>query len=234
MQRILIAVFTAACFGIAVYSRPATTRSGMAGVRANLQTATNQRMDVAQVLAKAGIWGKDFPSVLAFLETWQRINEQKIYVFPDRVVGGTQYRKREEAQTAAARLTDAMKTTRSKPKAQFADLLKGVPPQGPSQLRIEAVAFLPDDDLFHVAWFNPSLQFLKPNVSMATVISRLGPPEKTTQELIQNETERRPVVLTLHSYAGGAIVFAESDWAPVPGTVDRVILDVTALTAALY
>jgi hypothetical protein len=234
MQRILIGVFTAACFGIAVYSSPATARSGMAGVRANLQPATNQRMDVAQVLARAGIWGKDFPSVLAFLESWKRINEQKIYVFPDRVVGGTQYRKREEAQTVAARLTEAMKTTRSKPKPQFADLLKGVPPQGPSQLRIEAVRFLPDDDFFHVAWSNPSLQFLKPNVSMATVISRLGPPEKTTQELIQNETERRPVVLTLHSYAGGAIVFAESDWAPVPGTVDRVILDVTALTAALY
>lgn len=234
MQRILIVVFTAACFGIAVYSRPVTTRSGMARVRANWQGSTNQRLDVAQVLAKAGIWGKDFPSVLAFLESWKRINEQEIYVFPDRVVGGTQYRKREEAQTVAARLIDAMKATRSKPKPQFADLLKGVPPQGPSQLRIETIGFLPDDDLFHVAWSNPSLQFLKPNVSMATVISRLGPPEKTTQEVIQNETERRPVVLTLHSYAGGAIVFAESDWAAVPGTVDRVILDVTALTAALY
>ena len=232
MQRNLIVVFTAACLGIAVYSRPVTAQSEMAGVHANFQPATNQRMDVAQVLTRAGIWGKDFPSVLAFLESWKRINEQKIYVFPDRVVGGTQYRKREEAQTVGARLTEAMKATRSKPKPQFADLLKGA--QGPSQLRIETIRFLPDDDFFHIAWSNPSLQFLKPNVSMATVISRLGPPEKTTQELIQNETERRPVVLTLHSYAGGAIVFAESDWAAVPGTVDRVILDVTALTAALY
>ena len=116
MQRILVIVFIAACFGIAVYSRPVTARSGMAGAGAHLQSATNQRMDVANVLAKAGIWGKDFPSVLAFLESWKRINEQKIYVFPDRVVGGSQYRKSEEAQTAAGRLTAAMKVTRSRPK----------------------------------------------------------------------------------------------------------------------
>ena len=91
MQRILIGVFIAACFGIAVCLSPATARSGMAGVRANSQPATNQRVDVAQVLARAGIWGKDFPSVLAFLESWKRINEQKISCLPDRVVGGTQY-----------------------------------------------------------------------------------------------------------------------------------------------
>ena len=233
MQRILIVVFTAACFGIAVYSRP-VTRSGTAGVRANLLPATNQRMDVAQVLARAGIWGKDFPSLLTFLESWNRVNEEKIYVFPDRVVGATQHPKRETAQSAAARLADAMKAPRSTPKRQVADLLRGVPSGAQDQLRIEVIPFLPDDDFFHVAWSNPSLQFIKPGVSVSTVISRLGPPEKTTQVLIQNETERRPVVLTLHSYAGGAIVFAESDWSPLPATVDRVMLDVKAVTAALY
>jgi hypothetical protein len=191
-------------------------------------------MDVTQVLAKAGIWGKDFPSVLAFLESWNRINEQKIYIFPDRVVGSTQYRTREAARVAAGRLSEAMKATRSRPKPEAADLLRGVPVRAESQLRIEVIRFLPDDDFFHIAWLNPSMQLLTPNVSMATVRSRLGPPEKTTLELIQNETERRPVVLTLHSYAGGAIVFAESDWAPVPETVDRVIFDVKAVTAALY
>jgi hypothetical protein len=126
-----------------------------------------------------------------------------------------------------------MKTPRSRPKPEFADLLKGVSAQAPAQLQVEVVPFLPDDDFFHVAWSNPSLQFLAPNLSVATVRERVGPPERTTQELIQNETERRPVVLTLHSYAGGAIIFAESDWS-TPGVVDRVIFDVRAITAALF
>lgn len=234
MQRITSVVFTALFLGIAVYSTAVTARSEFVGTPANTQPVTTQRMDVAQVLAKAGIWGKDFPSLLAFLESWNRVNEEKIYVFADRVVGATQYRKREDAQSAAARLADAMKSTRSRPKRQVADLLRGVPAGAQDQLRIEVIRFLPDDDLFHVAWSNPSLQFIKPGVDVAMVISRLGPPEKTTQVLIQNETERRPVVLTLNSYAGGAIVFAESDWSPLPGTVDRVILDVKAVTAALY
>lgn len=62
---------------------------------------------------------------------------------------------------------------------------------------------------------------------------RFGPPESVTTMLIQNDTDRRPVVLTLSAYANGAILFAESDWAPVPGVVDRVLLDVRKITGAL-
>lgn len=233
MQRISIILLIAVVFSIAGYSMPVTTLNRPLNVGTNW-SATIQRMDVAQVLTKAGIWGKDFPTVLAFLESWNRINEQKIYVFPDRVVGSTQYNSRDAARGAAARLSDAMKAPRSRPKAGLADLLRGASPQAQTQLRVEVIRFLPDDDSFHVAWLNPSAQLLGRNVSIATLQQRLGPPEKSTLELIQNETERRPVVLTLHSYAGGAIIFAESDWSAVPGTVDRVILDVKAVTAALY
>lgn len=193
-----------------------------------------QRKTVAQILSDRSLWGKDFPTVLAFLGSWSTVNEPNVFVFPNRVVGSTQYKTRDAAQQAAARLSEAMKATRARPKAEFADLLRGVPAQAPPQLRVEVIRFLPDDDFFHVAWSNPSLQFLAPNLSVATVRDRLGPPEKTTQELVQNETERRPVVLTLHDYAGGAIVFAESDWSPQPGSVDRVIIDVRAITAALF
>lgn len=233
MQRTSIVVLTI-CFSIAAYSTGVTATRESAGERATWQSSTNQSTAVIQVLAKARIWGKDFPSVLAFLESWNRVNEQRIYVFPDRVVGGTRYEKREAAEAAAGRLREAMKATRSRPKPQAADLLRGVPAQTEAKLRVEVIQFLPDDDDYHVAWVNPSLRFLTPGVSVASIRNALGAPEKTTVELVQNEAERRPVVLTLHSYAGGAIVFAESDWSPMPGTVDRVIFDVRALTAALY
>jgi hypothetical protein len=40
-------------------------------------------------------------------------------------------------------------------------------------------------------------------------------------------------VLTVYTYAGGSIAFAEADIAPRPGLVNRVRLDVPAVTAAL-
>lgn len=208
------------------------------GAPVSLRPATTESMSqggpsLAKILSDRTLWGRDFPTVLAFLDSWSRINEQKIYIFPDRVVGGTRYKTREEAQQAAARLSEAMRATRPRPKPEFLELLRGVPSQAPDQLRVEAITFLPDDDYFHVAWTSQSLRFGAQNLSVATVRERLGPPEKTALELIQNETERRPVILTVHSYAGGAVVFAESDWA-TPGYVDRVILDVTAIRAALF
>jgi hypothetical protein len=200
---------------------------------ANESTQQVARASLAKIFSDRTLWGRDFSAVLAFLESWSRIDEQKIYVFPDRVVGGKRHKTREDAQQAATKLIEAMKATRPRPRPEFLELLRGVPAQAPDQLRVEVITFLPDDESLHVAWTSRSMRFLGQNLSVATVRERLGPPEKTTLELIQNETERRPVVLTLHSYAGGAVVFAESDWA-TPGYVDRVILDVPAIRAALF
>ena len=227
-----IAVIAIYC-SVGAYWNPVATRNKAAHVSAKSLPAMKQSGSVVQILTNRALWGKDFPTALAFLESWNRINEQKIFMFTNRVVGSTRYKTREAAQQAAARLSEAMKTPRSRPKPELADLLQGVPAQAPSQLRVEVVRFLPDDDFFHVAWSNPSLQFLAPNLTVATVRERIGPPERTTQELVQNEAERRPVVLTLHNYAAGAIIFAESDWS-TPGVVDRVIFDVRAITAALF
>jgi hypothetical protein len=76
--------------------------------------------------------------------------------------------------------------------------------------------------------------FLNPKMTVAAVVERLGKPEKIVRQLIQTEKERRPIVLTLYTYAGNAIAFAESDISPIPGSVDRVILDVPSITAELF
>ena len=65
------------------------------------------------------------------------------------------------------------------------------------------------------------------------VLERLGRPERVTTELLDDGTERRPIILTIYHYAGGVIAFAESDVAPRPGFINRVFLDVSAVTAAL-
>ncbi|HEX6186031.1 MAG TPA: hypothetical protein VFZ44_19230 [Pyrinomonadaceae bacterium] len=193
-----------------------------------------QATDVVRILNDRTLWGKDFPTALAFIESMGRAGERRVYVFPDRVVGAARYRTQEEAQRAAARLAEAMRTPRRRARPAYDVLLQGVPLQSPTTLRVEVVRLEPDDENFHVAWVGTSLQFMPRQLTVAAVTERLGPPERTVQELIQNDTERRPVVLTLYFYGGGAVAFAESDWAPVPGYVDRAVLDVPAVTAALF
>jgi hypothetical protein len=69
---------------------------------------------------------------------------------------------------------------------------------------------------------------------VARLQERLGAPDTVTQRLIQTDRDNRPAVLTLRSYAGGGVVFIETDWAPRPGIVDRVVLDTRVLSAALF
>lgn len=193
-----------------------------------------QGTDVARVLNDRTLWGRDFPTALAFVESLGRAGERRVYVFPDRVVGATQHRTQDEARRSAARLAEAMKANRRRARPAYEELLRGVPLQAPATLRAEVVRLEPDDEYYHVALVGASLQLLPRQLTVAAVRGRLGAPERTVQELIQNETERRPVVLTLYFYGGGAVAFAESDWAPVPGFVDRAVLDVPAVTAALF
>ena len=63
---------------------------------------------------------------------------------------------------------------------------------------------------------------------------RLGKEERVTTELLDDGTERRPVGLTLHFYAGGAIAFVESDHSVKIGSVDRVLLDASKISATLF
>ena len=79
-----------------------------------------------------------------------------------------------------------------------------------------------------------SAQFLKPGLTISDVEARLGKAERVTTEVLDDGTERRPVILTLHHYAGGAIIFVESDMNPNIHSVDRVFLDVSKISAAFF
>jgi hypothetical protein len=77
-------------------------------------------------------------------------------------------------------------------------------------------------------------EFLRPGIEMRAIVTRYGKPEKTTTEVVHARGDRRPAVLTLHSYGGGAIKFVQSDLAPSVGTVDRVAVEVDAIVAQIY
>jgi hypothetical protein len=188
---------------------------------------------LAKIFSEPSLWGKDYRAGLASLPAWNRLGEKKVMVFADRVVGGSPQKTREEAQTQAEKFTETAKALRPKPNPRFEALFKARGGQ-PGPLKMEVIPSFPDDDSVHLATAGQALQFLPAQLALATVKERLGPPEKISTEVIQGKGDRRPIILTLHTYAGGAVVFAESDMAPRPGSVNRVILDVPTVTAALF
>jgi hypothetical protein len=184
---------------------------------------------IVRILNDRSLWGEDFYRLLPVLSSFQKAGEQRIVIFADRVVGTNRYRSLREAETRNRALESALQRG-DQPLAGAARRLYQV--QQPIAMEPTAIQFL-DDRSFRVAAPAPNGQLLPAGLKIATVQERLGKPEKVTKELLDDGTERRPVILTVYYYAGGAIAFVESNIAPRPGFVNRVYLDVPAVTSAL-
>jgi hypothetical protein len=192
----------------------------------------DQASMAAKILNTRALWGKDFPAALASLPAWERVGERTIAIFPAQIVGSTPFETRESAEPTRAALGEALNRAVPAATPPFTDLFKELP-GGPLLLQAEIVQVF-DDDSFRIAIVGKTTQFLPPGLSVEQVATSIGPPQVVTTQVIQSEGERRPVILTLHSYADGAIVFAESDWQPTPGIVDRVILNVPVVLAIVF
>lgn len=200
--------------------------------RSSAGTTTMQGKTTYQILTDSELWGKDFPTVLAHLQSFDRANERKVVVFPTQVVSATPFKSRAEAQQSADRLSKAVSDLQSSPTPLFDRLIKrSQEPQ--ARVSTELIAYFPEDKSTRVALASPAFQLLTQDLTVATVRKQLGNPERVSTELIDTGGEERPLILTLHSYAGGSIVFAEADIAPRPGLVNRVVMDVPAVMAAL-
>lgn len=184
---------------------------------------------VVRILEDRALWGKDFYGLLASLASFQQAGEQRLQVFADRVVGTKRYDSLAEAQRRVPALEQALK--RAEDQRLAAAVLRRYQAQ-PLILKPTAIQFV-DDGSYRVAALQPDAQFLAPGLKTATVLERLGKAEKVTTEVLDDGTERRPVILTVYHYAGGAIAFAEADVAPRPGFINRVFLDVPAITSSL-
>jgi len=185
-----------------------------------------------RVLTEGALWGPHCRAVLANIASWRDAGESTIAVFNDRVLGSTAFPDTARALPAVARLRDAMAKPKPPLRREFAALLdaaaKGPPP-------FDATAVLvAEDRLVHVAWTGPQLRFLAERLTVAAVEARLGRPESVTRETVQTDRDYRPAVLIKRSYAAGAVVFVETDQAPRPGFVDRVLLDTKKAVAAIF
>ena|SRR2546421_6251621 len=181
------------------------------GASSALGQGNNQRRSVKEILADPQLWGKDFPTVLATIPSWKQV-EQRVVIFPARTLGDTPYRSSAEAERVRT-------------------ILNGTMGQN-DKLRASVVTWL-EDDSFRVAVSDGEMQLLPGNLSLGTVIKHLGPPESRTEIVITSNSERRPIVLLLYGYAGGGVVYAEDNYSPVPGMINRVFLDVSSITRAM-
>jgi hypothetical protein len=191
-----------------------------------------QAATIAKILNARSLWGKDFPAAIASLPAWDRFDERRIVIMRDRMVGGTPFKSAETVQALVGSVRDAMTQAAPTPTGPFASLLSDYVNR-PAPLQTQVVR-LADDGSQRLTVTAPNYQFLPATLTTKQVEEVAGPPEKLTTEVLQTEGDRRPVTLTLRSYGGGAIVYAESDWAPTPGIVDRVILDVPAVASTVF
>jgi hypothetical protein len=201
----------------------------MFGLASPASAQDDQASTITKILNTRALWGKDFPAALASLPAWDRAGEHAIAIFPAQIVGTTPFKTPEAAQPARAALSAALSQPLPEAAPPFTDLFKGLR-GGPLPFQSEIVQVF-DDDSFRIAIVGKDVQFLPPGLTVKQVEISIGLPQVVTTQVIQSERDRRPVILTLHSYADGAIVFAESDWQPTPGIVDRVILNVPVVSA---
>jgi hypothetical protein len=201
------------------------THKKVAKVRAH--AALPQQRSMEDILTDQSLWGERFPSVLAAVPAFAAAGESQIWVFSERVVGGNKFHQKDEADRQVKNVSEALKNPR-KPRS---DKLRAVTATGVSSLKPTAILFN-DDRTYRVA--AEGGPFLRRELSITDVRRRLGKEERTTTEVLDDGTEHRPVILTLHFYAAGTIAFVESDHSLKIGSVDRVLLDASKISASLF
>ena len=184
---------------------------------------------VAPILTNRTIFGKDFAAALRSLPAWNALGEREVTVFAHQVVGATSFDSKPDAEKRASQLNEALSKEQAKLKSEFSTLSEAAP----GVLRVEGIA-LPEDDSFHAAVTDSSLQLLNPDLTPARLTEALGKPTRVRYVTVQNKTERLPIQLTLYEYADGQIAFAVPNPTLKPGLIDRAILNVRSIYSAVF
>jgi len=190
-------------------------------------------VSLKSILAQRQLWGPDFSTALLTLPSWRQIGERRVAIYADRVVGDTSYRSRAEAQRPSIQLDLAMRSAAPRLAPAAKDFIVSARSGVRPLLRAEPVALI-DDDLLRVTQMGDGLRLLASSLTLERLEKLIGRPQSVTVQLVHALGDRRPVDLSLHSYADGAIVFVESDLAPQRGLVDRAIIDVPAAMALIF
>lgn len=173
------------------------------------------------------IWGRDFSSAIRVVPALTATGEPSLQIVRRGIVGGTRHPRRPDAEAAAKAVRGALTNPASPRVPVFGSA-------NPAAIReLDAILFLDDRTERIGAFGDRSAQYLNPDARIDAIEAKYGRAEKVTTEALDDGTERRLVVLTLHHYAGGAIVIATASYDD-PQRVDRVYLDTRAVARAAF
>jgi hypothetical protein len=206
-----------------------------------LTTQETERDKAIKILTDPVLWRKDFPSLLAALQSWKVAGESKVFVFSNEAYGLRKFSRSDpEGMIETAELHLLMDSSMAnKPRLRPAvdDALTRAWNQPFTTLTAVGQPGR-DDGTIRVALTSKRTvppELLAAGLTMATVRQQSGEAENVTTEIVDNGgSERRPVILTLYHYAGDAVVFAVSDMSPSPDMVDRAILDTAKISDAIF
>ncbi len=184
------------------------------------------------LLKDSRIWGTNFAEVLASMPAWKDSGEQRIVVYRNRVEGTREFNTNAEARNMESQTRVASLKARPTPAPAFKVLLGPVMARPITNQRASSVSS-PGGESVRLAWVQPR-QLLAPDLTKAKLAQAQGEPERVTRRLIKTNDERRPVVLTELHYANGSVVFAQPDYAPRPGFIDRVSLNTARITETVF
>jgi hypothetical protein len=192
----------------------------------------DQARSIARILTNKAIWGKDLPAALARVRGWGEAQQSRIEIFPDRIVGASPLRD-SQGQEPVKKLTGALKAAAPDLTAAFASWQTDTSAEAGARFKVSVLNHV-DDRSPRLGITDENLQFLKPGLTLATVQSQIGGPARVSQLVIQDDKgDHRPVILKLYHYGEGALAFAVSELEAKPGLINRVILDVPKVEAAM-
>jgi hypothetical protein len=195
-------------------------------------TAQTPREPVAQMrasLAQQQLWGRDYPLLIASIPAWVRIQEKTIVVAPDVVFGGTPFSTIEEAEKHAQDLRRALAEVPKPLSPDFASIAEQA--KGRVAERVGVHRYGGDNSYRVIIGFG--LNLLPPDLHAVEVERLLGKEEAVKRDVEDGGGEHRPVVFTTHVWAGGALLYQTSNYAPTPDQIVRVILNVPVALRAL-
>jgi hypothetical protein len=213
-------------FGLAV---PLIAASAL--VAAHVFAAAPAEREVALMrtsLSQRALWGPDYSLLIASIPAWAQAQEKTILIAPDLIIGGTPFRSAAEAEKRAAALRAALVRTSYSLGPDFAAAAREAKPAAD---RVEVRRYGTDGSYRTV--IGRGVGFLPPTLSLAAVQSVLGKEASVKREVEDGGGEHRPVVFTSHAWAGGAVVYQTSNYAPTPDQVVRVVLNVQPALRAI-
>ncbi|HKR63624.1 MAG TPA: hypothetical protein VJZ00_07825, partial [Thermoanaerobaculia bacterium] len=101
------------------------------------------------------------------------------------------------------------------------------------QLPATAAIVFPDDRTMRVGTPDHEARYINVQARIEQVEQKWGKPERVTEEVLDDGTDRRPIALTLYHYANDAVIVVTTDIND-PHAVDRVYLDTKTVMQTIF